>query len=152
MVRADDDAPLPVTGMGPIVTALDELPAVPLDGVVLANELLDNLPFRIVERADDGWNEVRVGLDGDELTETLLPAADELAAEADLVATDVARRCPAPRPHRHPRMVADVLGRVAPRCPRRDRLRRQRRGARRSGGGGLAAHLSGPRAAARRPS
>ena len=46
VVRTDDDAPLPVTGMGPIVTALDELPAVPLDGVVLANELLDNLPFR----------------------------------------------------------------------------------------------------------
>jgi SAM-dependent MidA family methyltransferase len=89
VVRSDDDAPLPVTGMGPIVTALDELPAVALDGVVLANELLDNLPFRIVERVDDGWNEVRVGLDGDELVETLLPAVDELAAEADLVATDV---------------------------------------------------------------
>src|SRR5207244_3070459 len=44
VVRTDDDAPVPVTGMGPIVTALDELPAVPLDGVVLANELLDNLP------------------------------------------------------------------------------------------------------------
>ena len=44
---------VPVAGMGPIVTALDELPAVPFDGVVLANELLDNLPFRIVERAAD---------------------------------------------------------------------------------------------------
>ena len=32
----------------------------PLDGVVLANELLDNLPFRIVERTADGWAEVRV--------------------------------------------------------------------------------------------
>jgi NADH dehydrogenase [ubiquinone] 1 alpha subcomplex assembly factor 7 len=86
VVRADDDAPLPVVGMGPIVTALDELPAVPLDGVVLANELLDNLPFRVVERAPDGWSEVRVTLDGDALVEVLVPAVDELAAEADLVA------------------------------------------------------------------
>ena len=46
-----DEAPRPVPGVGPIVAALPELPAVPLrHGVVLANELLDNLPFRIVER------------------------------------------------------------------------------------------------------
>ena len=31
-------------------------PRVALDGVVLANELLDNLPFGIVERADGGWS------------------------------------------------------------------------------------------------
>src|SRR5215207_9169837 len=41
VVRDDEDAPVPVAGMGPIVTALDDLPAVPLTGVVLANELLD---------------------------------------------------------------------------------------------------------------
>ncbi|MEM7143047.1 MAG: SAM-dependent methyltransferase [Actinomycetota bacterium] len=29
--------------------------------VVIANELLDNLPFDVIERADDGWREVRVG-------------------------------------------------------------------------------------------
>jgi SAM-dependent MidA family methyltransferase len=86
VVRTDDDAPLPVTGMGPIVTALDELPAVALDGVVLANELLDNLPFRIVERTGDGWAEVRVALDGDRLVETVVPALEELAAEAEVVA------------------------------------------------------------------
>ena len=90
VVRDDDDAPLGVTGMGPIVTALDDLPAVALDGVVLANELLDNLPFRIVERTADGWREVRVGLDGDDLVETLLPAVAELGAEAALVAGDTA--------------------------------------------------------------
>jgi NADH dehydrogenase [ubiquinone] 1 alpha subcomplex assembly factor 7 len=88
VVRTDDDAPLPVTGMGPIVTALDELPAVALDGVVMANELLDNLPFRIVERTADGWAEVLVALDGDQLVETVVPALDELAAEADAVAAD----------------------------------------------------------------
>jgi NADH dehydrogenase [ubiquinone] 1 alpha subcomplex assembly factor 7 len=88
VVRTNDDAPLPVTGMGPIVTALDELPAVGLDGVVMANELLDNLPFRIVERTADGWAEVLVAFEGDQLVETVVPALDELAAEADAVAAD----------------------------------------------------------------
>ncbi len=90
VVRNEDDAPLPVVGMGPIVTALDELPAVPFDGVVLANELLDNLPFRVVERTAGAWSEVRVALDGDSLTEAIVPAVDELAAEADLIAAGVA--------------------------------------------------------------
>ena len=57
-----DEAPHPVPGVGPIVGALAELPAVPLrHGVVLANELLDNLPFRIVERGDAGWLEIARG-------------------------------------------------------------------------------------------
>jgi NADH dehydrogenase [ubiquinone] 1 alpha subcomplex assembly factor 7 len=82
------EAPRPVPGVGPIVGALPELPAVPLrHGVVLANELLDNLPFRIVERGDGGWLEVRVGVDdGDRFVEVVLPALPELAAEADRVA------------------------------------------------------------------
>ncbi|HEY1330350.1 MAG TPA: SAM-dependent methyltransferase [Actinomycetota bacterium] len=41
----------------------------PLEGVVLANELLDNLPFhRVARRADGEVREVLVGLDGDALT------------------------------------------------------------------------------------
>jgi SAM-dependent MidA family methyltransferase len=88
VVRDDEDSPLPVTGMGPIVTSLDDLPAVAVDGVVIANELLDNLPFRVVERRDDAWWEVRVGVDGDELLEQLVIASTELAAEADLVVAD----------------------------------------------------------------
>jgi SAM-dependent MidA family methyltransferase len=85
MVRDDEDAPIPVTGMGPIVTALDDLPAVSLDGVVLANELLDNLPFRVVERRGGAWWEVRVAVEGDALVENVVPASVELTAEADLV-------------------------------------------------------------------
>lgn len=88
MMRDDEDAPLPVAGMGPIATALDDLPAVGLDGVVLANELLDNLPFRIVERRARTWWEVRVAIDGDALVESLVPASGELSAEADLVVPD----------------------------------------------------------------
>lgn len=88
VVRGDEDAPVPVLGMGPIATSLDDLPAVALDGVVFANELLDNLPFRIVERRDRTWWEVRVAVDGGRLVESVVPAPGELAAEADLVVAD----------------------------------------------------------------
>jgi SAM-dependent MidA family methyltransferase len=82
-----DEAPRPVTGVGPLATALPELPALEIpDGVVLANELLDNLPFRIVERAGDRWTEIRVGLDGTGFVEVRVPAAPDVAAAADDVA------------------------------------------------------------------
>lgn len=48
-------------GTGPAVIAAADLPAGPLVGVVLANELLDNLPFRLLERSETGWREVYVG-------------------------------------------------------------------------------------------
>ncbi|CAN5458290.1 hypothetical protein BH18ACT1_BH18ACT1_02680 [soil metagenome] len=44
-----------------------DLPAAPVDGVVLANELLDNLPFRLFERRQTGWVEVGVAPDGGEV-------------------------------------------------------------------------------------
>ena len=44
----------------PPVIASADLPAGPLVGVVIANELLDNLPFRLLERTTDGWHEVYV--------------------------------------------------------------------------------------------
>ena len=37
-----------------------DLPDGPLDGVVIANELLDNIPCRLLERTPDGWAEVCV--------------------------------------------------------------------------------------------
>jgi SAM-dependent MidA family methyltransferase len=46
--------------------------------LVLANELLDNLPFRLVR----GDREVRIGSDGDRLIEVLAPADGELASFA----------------------------------------------------------------------
>jgi len=75
----DDDAVVPAPGMGPIVTALDALPAVHFSGVVLANELLDNLPFEIVEARADGWHEVRVGTDGDAFVPVLVPLGARIA-------------------------------------------------------------------------
>jgi SAM-dependent MidA family methyltransferase len=59
----------------------------PLDGgVVLANELLDNLPFRRLRRRGDRLVEVRVGLDREErLVEVEAPAApDALDAAVDV--------------------------------------------------------------------
>src|SRR3954452_749575 len=60
----DDEAAV-VSGGGPVVTALDDLPLVPVTGMVIANELLDNLPFRLLERTGDSWSEIFVGADGD---------------------------------------------------------------------------------------
>jgi SAM-dependent MidA family methyltransferase len=87
-VTDPDVGPQPLPGAGPLVTALDELPAGPFEGVILANELLDNLAFRLLERGDDVWQEVRVLPD---LTELLVEAPGDLAAEADVLV-------PAPAP------------------------------------------------------
>ena len=45
----------------------EDLPDEPFTGVVLANELLDNLPFRLVERTAEGWAEVCLGPGGEVL-------------------------------------------------------------------------------------
>lgn len=98
--RLDDDggARLPVPP-GPIVVSVPELPR--LDGpcVVLTNELLDNLPFGLAQRAIDGWQEVMVGLDGGALTEVLVPLGDREAADLDRLAPAAAPgvRVPLPR-------------------------------------------------------
>lgn len=78
------ETPVPVERAGPIVTALDDLPAITIEGVVVANELLDNLPVRLVERSSDGWDEIRVGVDeAGTLVEVSVPAPNDLAVEAD---------------------------------------------------------------------
>ena len=89
-LRAKAAAALPVepaaqvlggrSGIGPVVAVLDDLPSGPFTGVVLANELLDNLPPLITERTPDGWAEVRVGEEGGHLAEVLVP--DEGVARA----------------------------------------------------------------------
>jgi SAM-dependent MidA family methyltransferase len=78
-----DVPPEPEAGVGPLVASLDDLPAVRIDGVVLANELLDNLVFGVLERTPTGWAEVRVGLDGDTFVEVLVecPAPDTFGVD-----------------------------------------------------------------------
>ncbi|MBK5223642.1 MAG: SAM-dependent methyltransferase [Acidimicrobiia bacterium] len=65
---------------GPVVASLGELPSARITGVVLANELLDNLAFDLLERTPDGWSEVRVGVDSASadlrLNRHLVPAGD----------------------------------------------------------------------------
>lgn len=83
----DAGSPRPGVGSGPLVCSLSELPATPVDGVVLANELLDNLPFRLFERSADGWAEVRVtsGADGsaEDVVELLVPAGPDESRRLD---------------------------------------------------------------------
>jgi SAM-dependent MidA family methyltransferase len=62
-VDPDTESPVPGSPTGPICVSLAELPRVVGPAVVLANELLDNLPFALAERSGDGWREVRVDLD-----------------------------------------------------------------------------------------
>jgi SAM-dependent MidA family methyltransferase len=70
-------------GQGPIVCALEDLPAAAIDGVVIANELLDNVAFRLLERTEHGWDEVRVTEHDGELVELLVPADDDATRVAD---------------------------------------------------------------------
>jgi SAM-dependent MidA family methyltransferase len=86
----DADEPTAVAGTGPRFVSLASLPALSIVGVVMANELLDNLPFRLLERDGPSWLEVRVGLGPDDRTllDVHVPAPDELASLADRFALD----------------------------------------------------------------
>lgn len=103
---------------GPIVVSVPELPR--LDGpcVVLANELLDNLPFGLAQRGATGWEEVMVGLDDGALTELLVPLGETEAATLDRLAPDASpgARVPLPRHAaawlREARTLAGAGGRV----------------------------------------
>lgn len=64
----------PAPQAGPLVASLATAPRIPGAGVVLANELLDNLPFDLFHwEATLGWREVRVDVDGTTLVESLEP-------------------------------------------------------------------------------
>lgn len=75
---------------GPIVVSLSELPRVAAH-VVLANELLDNLPVDLLERSAERTCEVRVGLDGDRLVERLVPTDLSIDGGREPVQTAAAR-------------------------------------------------------------
>ncbi len=56
-----------------VVSSLDGLPD-DLGGVIIANELIDNLPVAIAVRTETGWSERWVGADGGELVLVDAPA------------------------------------------------------------------------------
>ena len=109
----DDDhhGPLPAPPAGPIVVSLSELPRLPGPCVVLANELLDNLCFGLLERTADGWAEVHVGMEGDRLVEVLLPA-DAPPAVAAAVGARVPTQAAAAAWVHEARALAGAGGRV----------------------------------------
>ncbi len=96
-----DDAASPVAGSGPVCVSLDELPALELTAVVLANELLDNLPFGVAQWSGAGWLEVRVTTAADGFTEVTVPAGPDDARALDAVTAGIAvrdgARLPIPR-------------------------------------------------------
>lgn len=107
----DDDATSAIgRGRGPVVAVLDDLPAVRFTGVVFANELLDNLPFLLLQRRRGGWDEVRVGLDGDRLVEVVLAANPELAGEAGRIAPRAPDGARIPLQHAAHRWLDRALG------------------------------------------
>lgn len=92
------------------VASVETLPDGPFAGVVVANELLDNLPFRLAVN-DGGWQEAFVDLDaGDRLVEVLVPFS-ELPVCLPSTAAHGAR---APVQEAAARWVGDVLARLRP--------------------------------------
>ena len=79
-------------GPGARLESLGDLPEEPMTGLIIANELLDNLPCRLLERTPAGWAEVYVaaakptGAGGP--TQVLYPLAPEVQATADALAPD----------------------------------------------------------------
>lgn len=68
-------------------TSRAELPDEPFVGVIVANELLDNMAFDLVERTEGGWVEIRVAQDDQGVLREERASADlAMAAEADLLA------------------------------------------------------------------
>ncbi|MCB0997347.1 MAG: SAM-dependent methyltransferase [Acidimicrobiales bacterium] len=80
----DDDAVAPPPG--PTVCSLAELPAGEFTAVVIANELLDNLAFDLLEHTDGGWAEVRVARTTSGFAELLVPATQGAAELAERLA------------------------------------------------------------------
>jgi SAM-dependent MidA family methyltransferase len=89
VLDADEDEAVAIPGIGPLVTSLAELPSLALTGVILANELLDNLAVDLLEWRQGGWHEVRIFAKpghGEALAELLIPAAPDQAAHATRLA------------------------------------------------------------------
>lgn len=69
--------------------------SVPFQGAVIANELLDNLPVRLLERTTEGWCEVYVDVKGTLGEEFLLPLSElEESQEAYEIAQEAYELAP----------------------------------------------------------
>lgn len=82
---AVERSPGGLTALGQIagVVATDTLPGG--SHIVLAHELLDNLPFRRIRQTENGPREIKVGTDGDRFVEVLIePLDDDLYSARNL--------------------------------------------------------------------
>ncbi len=106
----DDRPPAPLAGAGPVFRSRSEGSAGVGTAVVLANELLDNLPFRLAELTAEGWSEVLVRLDADGAPVqqlVALPAPD--ARRCEELAPEAPPGARIPLQERAAAWVADVL-------------------------------------------
>lgn len=97
-------------GGGPSVASARSRPPGPVH-VIVANELLDNMPFDLAERGEAGWREVRVTVDGDEV---VVPLDPDRAARLDRLAPDAGVGARAPLQDPAARWVASSLDQLAP--------------------------------------
>lgn len=102
LTRPPHDAPevidaSSVPGDGPCFVSMSTMPEESFTGVVLANELLDNFAFRLLERHDLGWSEVVVDITGGSdqifgpdtvVRETLVDAPADVSTLADELVSD----------------------------------------------------------------
>jgi SAM-dependent MidA family methyltransferase len=65
-----------------VVPTISDLPQ-GRPAVVIANEVLDNMPSRLVERTDDGWSEIRVGQSDGALLFVSVKADSDLSTWCD---------------------------------------------------------------------
>lgn len=101
-------------GGGPLVASAEATPDRPAH-VVLANELLDNLPCDLFSWGEDGWSEVWVTTSvGGNLAEALVPADPDDADLLDELAPDVAGGARVPLQRRAGEWVAARFTDLAP--------------------------------------
>lgn len=98
---------------GPVVVSAADVPAVPGAGVVLANELLDNLPFDVVRRTSTGAvEELRVGEGPGGGLDLVVVTADADPAATAVALTGVPVGCWVPRQVEAARWVRSALAAV----------------------------------------
>ena len=102
-----------LAGIGPPVEVMDRLPVEPFTGVILANELLDNLPFDLYEvRHAGGWHEVRAVESDGRWSEVLVPVDAEAGAWARSAVPEAEDGARVPRQRVAGAWLTEALSRV----------------------------------------
>jgi SAM-dependent MidA family methyltransferase len=105
------DALIGLLGEDHVHASLDTFPR-RFDGVIIANELLDNIPVALAIRSGDGWVERWVGSHGDRFGLVTIPARPEVVAWCDAYAGPVPEGGMVEAQLEATRWVADALSRI----------------------------------------